>query len=193
MYLPKYIWILPCVLILVTADHAGQSILDSTGSLSPNAVPMMGKKDAAPREVPSFTSGYLPPAFPQYIRGRPNKRRSSPSRTSWHLGKRHPTDLHTSSWLGSLFKPSTMEMAAGKRSATPNEWNSPWDNMLRSSQGFRFHEGGSDLLNRHLMYKRTSENVDQDTDEPDIDIDESIYAEYGGLMDDVSLVRSSSI
>ena len=186
---------LPCVLILVTADHAGKSILDSTDSLSPNAVPMMGKKDAAPREVPSFTSGYLPPAFPQYIRGRPSKRMSSPSRTSWHLGKRHPTNLHSSSWLGSLFKPSTMEMAAGKRSATPNEWNSPWDNMLRSSQGFRFHEGGSDLLNRHLMYKRTSADVDQDTDESDSDTfnrDESNYAEYGGLMDDVSLVRSSS-
>ena len=63
--------------------------------------------------------------------------------------------------------------------------------MLRSSQGFRFHEGGSDLLNRHLMYKRTSEDVDQDNNEPDIDTfnnDESNYVEYGGLMDDSSLV-----
>ena len=46
------------------------------------------------------------------------------------------------------------------------------------------------------MYKRTSADVDQETDEPDIDTfnnDESNYAEYVGLMDDVSLVRNSSI
>ena len=63
--------------------------------------------------------------------------------------------------------------------------------MVRSSQGFRFHEGGGDLLNRHLMYKRTSSDVDRDNDETDLDTftnDESNYTEYSGLMDDASLM-----
>ena len=197
-----------CVLIVlilaipekITADQAGQSVFDSNANLSPNAVPMMGKKDAAPREVPSFTSGYLPPAFPQYMRARPSKRDAKPSRTSWHLGKRQRNNFinlpanYPRSMMSGLATPTDSE--ATKRSATPTEWNSPWDNMLRSSQGFRFHEGGSDLLNRHLIYKRTPAETDQEATFSDVDSFPNVgheyeYADYGGLMDDVSLVSSA--
>ena len=168
----NYPLLLSLLLSQASGDHAGNQVQAGAG-LSPNAVPMMGKKDAAPREVPSFTSGYLPPAFPQYIRQ--SKRDSL---ASWHIGKRGPATQ-----LGSL-PPLTRP---GKKSARPREWNSPWGNP---AQGFRFHEGGSDIfnMNRNLLYKRS------DTEEEPSDIinnfpsDGMEYADYGGLMDDASLV-----
>ena len=168
-----------------TADETGRRPLDPTASLSPNAVPMMGKKDAAPREVPSFTSGYLPPAFPQYLRGRPSKREPGSYPSSWHIGKRQPVNKP---WLANLSK----QGAVGKRSATPTEWNSPWYKMPRSGQQFRFHDGGSNLQNSNLVYKRSPEDITRETEYLDLassEADGLQYLEYGGLMDDASLVR----
>ena len=181
------------------ADKAGHGSSDDLAGL--NAVPMMGKKDAAPREVPSFTSGYLPPKYPQYMRGRPSKREESDEELlpyTWHLGKRQPSKLFLSSWLGSILKPSSTAVGTpSKRSAVPSDWSSPWNNMLRSQQGFRFHEGGSDLFNRNLMYKRAaiSTKPEDTTDAFDRNFNNLIehdYVDYGGLMDDASLVRNKS-
>ena len=157
---------------LVTAIE-GQRALQLPEGL--NNVPMMGKKDASPRDVPSFTSGYLMPAYPQYMMNRQSKRDAEVPAT-WHLGKRAPWTLERSSWVDSLFKPSpstsgqgkrslsawTSPWASnslGKRSAIPNDWSSPWDHALRSPQGFRFNEAGHDLLTRDLVYKRTDESA----------------------------------
>ena len=204
MVLLKRVCLVSCILTLlspksVTADHANQRPADSTASLSPNAVPMMGKKDAAPRDVPSFTSGYLPPAFPRFMS--PSKRLPSPS-PSWHLrrieltrpGQSQPTIrtkrdgdgtmLHTSSWLGSLLKPHRTGSESGKRSARPTGWSSPWYNRMGSSPGFRFHQEGSDLFNRNLMYKRTADGPIQDS-EPFTNYEQE-YRDYGGLMDEVN-------
>ena len=117
------------------------------------------------------------------MRARLNKREQSPFRTTWHLGKQQPTNLHTSSWLGSLFKPTTVETSAGKRSAIPNEWNSPWDNVLRSPQGFRFNEaGGRELFNRHLMYKRTPDAFYQETNPSDMESFNSNEQKYADRL-----------
>jgi len=51
--------------------------------------------------------------------------------------------------------PWASKASAGKRSAIPNTWSSPWEQPLRSPQGFRFNEAGHNLLTRDVMYKRT--------------------------------------
>jgi len=148
----------------------GQRILQLPDGL--NNVPMMGKKDAYPRDVPSFTSGFLVPAYPQYMMNRQSKR-DVELPVTWHLGKRSPWSLEQSSWVDSLFKPSpanpssgkrsissspgASKTSAGKRSAIPNTWSSPWEQPLRSPQGFRFNEAGHNLLTRDVMYKRNFE------------------------------------
>jgi len=297
-----------------------------------NSVPHLGKKSALPIDVPSFTSGFLPPTYPKYMQTRFDKRDSFP--TSWHIGKRDPWTEHmvnivygqpdaddstevpekrapwtgawanvvwkpadlqkssltagkrapwTSSW-GALLKPTTTQeksrsankrsaipndqepndssevpekrapwtgawanvvwkpadlqkssLTAGKRapwtstwgalvkptttqeksrsenkrSAIPNDWNSPWENMIRSPQGFRFHDAGTDFLSRDVMYKRGGDftsnlnsvpMIGKRDPEPYIssdghpNSDQSMetydYQEGGRLMDDAALVSS---
>merc|ERR1712183_118455 len=99
-------------------DMEGErDIANTVAGLSPNAVPMMGKK----ADVPSFTSGFLPTSFPLYMRTQQSKRGPKPYPTTWHLGKRQPRTLQKTSWLGSLYKPAPSEAPLGKRSAIPNE------------------------------------------------------------------------
>merc|ERR1711892_1054056 len=167
-----------------------------------NSVPHLGKKSASPVEVPSFTSGFLPPTYPKYMRTRFSKRAPFPA--SWQIGKREPWTEHlvsvvygqsepndsadvpekrapwTGAWANIAWKPAALQNAAvapgkrapwtsawgallqpthtktktSKRSAIPNDWNSPWENMIRSPQGFRFNDGGHDFLSRDVMYKR---------------------------------------
>jgi hypothetical protein len=50
----------------------GQRVLQLPDGL--NNVPIIGKKDAYPRDVPSFTSGFLNPTYPEYLRNRQSKR-----------------------------------------------------------------------------------------------------------------------
>jgi len=221
-----------------------------------NSVPHLGKKSASPVEVPSFTSGFLPPTFPKYMRNRFNKRERYP--TSWQIGKRDPWTEHminiaygqpepedsnqipdkrapwTGAWANIVWKPAELQkssLAPGKRaswtstwgslpkpnhssaikrSAIPNDWNSPWENMVRSPQGFRFHDGGHDFLSRDVMYKRGEDftsnlnsvpMIGKRDPEPYIssdghpNSDQSMetydYQETGRLMDDASLVSSS--
>lgn len=72
----------------------------------------------------------------------------------------------TGSWANIVFKPSTLEtnprqgkrsgVQEVKRSAHPNDWsNANWGNLMRTRQGFRLHDGGSDYLDNSVMYKRT--------------------------------------
>ena len=91
----------------------GQRVLQLPDGL--NNVPMMGKKDAYPRDVSSFTSGFLNPTYPEYLRNRQSKRDADVPAT-WHLGKRAPWALERSSWVDNLFKPSPSNSAQGKRS-----------------------------------------------------------------------------
>merc|ERR1711970_534076 len=126
------------------------------------------------------------------MRTQQSKRGPKPYPTTWHLGKRQPRTLQKTSWLGSLYKPAPSEAPLGKRSAIPNEWNLPWDNVLTAPQGFRFNEARNDLFNRDLIYKRAavgsyqannlSEVESSNSDEQHLD-----YAQYRGLMDDASL------
>jgi len=264
-----------------------------------NSVPHLGKKSASPVEVPSFTSGFLPPTYPKYMRTRFNKRAPFPA--SWQIGKREPwtehmvnvvygqpepndsadvpekrapwtgawanivwkpTDLQntaiapgkrasepndaadvpekrapwTGAWANIAWKPAALQNAAvapgkrapwtsawgallqpthtktktSKRSAIPNDWNSPWENMIRSPQGFRFNDGGHDFLSRDVMYKRGGDftsnlnsvpMIGKRDPEPYISSDghpnseeamESYdYQDSGRLMEDSALVSSS--
>jgi len=166
-----------------------------------NSVPHLGKKSASPLDVPSFTSGFLPPTYPKYVKSRYNKRERFPA--SWQIGKRVPWTDHmvdikygtlgddernsgpekrapwTGAWANAVWKPPTMHKSQkkaswtsawgallqptitkgypsrdGKRSAIPNDWNSPWENMVRSPIGFRFNDAGHNFLSRDVMYKR---------------------------------------
>lgn len=225
-----------------------------------NSVPHLGKKSASPVEVPSFTSGFLPPTYPKYMRSRFNKRERFPA--TWQLGKREPWTEHvvniqygqpendsadvpekrapwTGAWANIVWKPSDLQKSAlvpgkrapwtsawgalpqpthtqsfsrsaSKRSAIPNDWNSPWENMIRSPQGFRFNDGGHDFLSRDVMYKRGGDftsnlnsvpMIGKRDPEPYISSDghpnsdeamESYdYQDTGRLMDDSALVSSS--
>jgi len=226
-----------------------------------NAVPHLGKKSAAPVEVPSFTSGFLPPTYPKYMRSRFNKRERFPA--TWQIGKREPWTEHmvkvvygeqdpedpakvpdkrapwTGAWANVVWKPAELQKsaltpgkrapwtsawgallqpahskgssrAANKRSAIPNDWNSPWENMIRSPQGFRFNDAGHDFLSRDVMYKRGGDftsnlnsvpMIGKRDPEPYITSDghpnteESMesydYQDAGRLMDDSALVSSS--
>ena len=226
-----------------------------------NAVPHLGKKSASPLEVPSFTSGFLPPTYPKYMRSRYNKRERFPA--TWQIGKREPWTDHllnivygepdtdnsatvpgkrapwTGAWANVVWKPASLQKssiapekrapwtsawgallqpdhakssskAASKRSAIPNDWNSPWENMIRSPQGFRFNDGGHDFLSRDVMFKRGVDfnsnlnsvpMIGKRDPEPYIasdghpDSEEAMesydYQESGRLMDDSALVSSS--
>merc|ERR1719394_984777 len=148
------------------------NVLDTAGL---NSVPMMGRK-RAPIDLPSFTSGFLPPKYPKYMRVRPNKRAEEeegekPSlATTWASimgnrpasmfnnvpGKRRPW---TSSWANIMVKPASLYQAkpGNKRTAVPSDWGSGYDNLLRAPQGFRFHSGGQDYMARDLLFKRAKE------------------------------------
>jgi len=193
------------ILLLATATLAasdplgagleGQRILQFPDGL--NHVPMLGKKDtnSYPGDVGSFASSILLPVYGQI------KRAAMPA--TWHLGKRAPWALERSYWVNNLFKQPSSNSDQGKRSlsawtwttsmdknkkmpgkrtAIPNDWNSPWDHVLRSPQGFRFNEAGHDRLTRDLIYKRSPapepihENLkdqQKDTDKDDTDQRES--------------------
>ena len=147
------------------------NVLETAGL---NSVPMMGRK-RAPIDLPSFTSGFLPPKYPKYMRVRTNKR-GEEEKTSlaatWASimgskpasmynnvpGKRRPW---TSSWANIMVKPASLYQNSppGKRTAVPSDWGSGYDNLLRSPQGFRFHSGGQDYLARDLLFKRAKEVV----------------------------------
>ena len=149
------------------------NVLETAGL---NSVPMMGRK-RAPIDLPSFTSGFLPPKYPKYMRVRTNKRgeegeeKESSLAATWASimgsrpasmynnvpGKRRPW---TSSWANIMVKPASLyQKAPGKRTAVPSDWGSGYDNLLRSPQGFRFHSGGQDYLARDLLFKRAKEVV----------------------------------
>ena len=149
------------------------NVLETAGL---NSVPMMGRK-RAPIDLPSFTSGFLPPKYPKYMRVRTNKRgedgeeKKTSLAATWAsiLGSR-PASMYnnvpgkrrpwTSSWANIMVKPASLyQKSPGKRTAVPSDWGSGYDNLLRSPQGFRFHSGGQDYLARDLLFKRAKEVV----------------------------------
>ena len=172
LVLPLLISLAP--IVLAAPQERLGNVLETAGL---NSVPMMGRK-RAPIDLPSFTSGFLPPKYPKYMRVRTNKRgeeeeEESPSLMStWASimgsrpasmfnnvpGKRRPW---TSSWANIMVKPASLyqKSSPGKRTAVPSDWGSGYDNLLRSPQGFRFHSGGQDYLTRDLLFKRSKEVV----------------------------------
>merc|ERR1712227_402606 len=124
------------------------NVLDTAGL---NSVPMMGRK-RAPIDLPSFTSGFLPPKYPKYMRVRTNKRGEEEE-------EKKPSLAATwASIMGS--RPASMyNNVPGKRRPWTSSWASGYDNLLRSPQGFRFHSGGQDYLARDLLFKRAKEVV----------------------------------
>ena len=173
LVLPLLISLAP--IVLAAPQERLGNVLETAGL---NSVPMMGRK-RAPIDLPSFTSGFLPPKYPKYMRVRTNKRgeeeeeEENPSLMStWASimgsrpasmfnnvpGKRRPW---TSSWANIMVKPASLyqKSSPGKRTAVPSDWGSGYDNLLRSPQGFRFHSGGQDYLTRDLLFKRSKEVV----------------------------------
>jgi len=155
-------------------EGPGQGLLDNAGL---NSVPMLGKK-RAPMDLPSFTSGFLPPAHPKYMRLRTNNpKRDEEKRAPWtgawanimaakpeamyrnQGGKRMPW---SGNWASLMAQPQSTNAGAPatKRSAVASDWNIGYNNLLRAPQGFRFHSGGQDYLLRDLMYKRAKEVAD---------------------------------
>jgi len=76
----------------------------------------------------------------------------------------------TGSWANIVFKPGALQtdprtgkrsgVQEVKRSAHPNDWsNANWGNLMRTRQGFRLHDGGSDYLDNSVMYKRAMDPV----------------------------------
>ena len=55
-----------------------------------------------------------------------------------------------------------------KRTAAPTDWRLGYDNLLRSPQGFRLHDG--DYFARDLMYKRTQKAKDVTSQEDNTEI-----------------------
>ena len=146
------------------------NVLETAGL---NSVPMMGRK-RAPIDLPSFTSGFLPPKYPKYMRVRTNKRgeeKTSLAATWASIMGSRPASMYnnvpgkrrpwTSSWANIMVKPASLYQNSppGKRTAVPSDWGSGYDNLLRSPQGFRFHSGGQDYLARDLLFKRAKEVV----------------------------------
>ena len=91
-----------------------------------NSVPHIGKRLSL---VPSFTSGFFSPSYPQFLQDRVGKRediegsRGAPTdmanyRPSWHFGKRDDDELAkrdpwTSTWANIVWRPD-MKATPGK-------------------------------------------------------------------------------
>lgn len=134
-----------------------------------NAVPRLGKKAALPREMPSFTSNYLPgSSLPEFLKGKPLLKRAPespevadiPREFSWHLGKRAPW---TGAWANIMWKPQRLLEQAPKRSAmaVPSEWE--WNNFGRQMKGFRYADPHHDFLSRDVLYKRADMQMDTES------------------------------
>ena len=136
------IYSVPVFLILVIYTNAApiEAEMEAHGALQfpdmSSTIPMKHKKDANPRDVPSFTSGLLSHTYPLYLRERQSKR-DSELPTSWHLGKRAPWTLEGSSWAANMFKPSPTNNAQDKRSLSAWMTTSPWANSNKISAGKR--------------------------------------------------------
>ena len=104
---------------LALGDTAGGPLLD-IDPFAPNSVPMMGKKSQlarlAQKRGPRF---YYSRSFMPMLRlKKAENEMPYEYKTPWHLGKRRAdspghkrsaSDLYSSAWLGSLFKPSSTE------------------------------------------------------------------------------------
>jgi len=106
--------ILAIILSLAIAEplEGPGKLLDTAGL---NSVPMMGRKRM---DVPSFTSGFLPPSYPKHMRIRQNKRETDEKRSPW-----------TGAWANIMAaKPASMyqNIPGGKRSP----WSGSWANLL---------------------------------------------------------------
>ena len=164
LVLPILISLSSPLLVQAAPQERLGNVLETAGL---NSVPMMGRK-RAPIDLPSFTSGFLPPKYPKYMRVRTNKRDlaatwasimgSKPASMYNNVpGKRRPW---TSSWANIMVKPASLyQNKQTKRTAVPSDWGSGYDNLLRSPQGFRFHSGGQDYLAKDLLFKRAKEVV----------------------------------
>ena len=128
--------------MLVISTHAAplEAEMLAQGALQlpdrSSTIPMKQRKDANPRDVPSFTSGILSHTYPLYLRGRQNKR-DAELPTSWHLGKRAPWALEGSSWAANMFKTPPRNNAQGKRSLSTWMSSSPWANIKKTTAGKR--------------------------------------------------------
>ena len=114
-------------LALALADSAGGPIMDSD-LFAPNSVPMMGKKrqmaTPAQKRGPKFY--YLRSFMPMLRLKKEEEEMPFEYKTPWHLGKRlaasqynkraaTASDIYTSAWIGSLFKPSSTDSLSKNR------------------------------------------------------------------------------
>ena len=128
------------ILVIFTNAAPLEAELEAEGALQfpdmPSTIPMKHRKNANPRDVPSFTSGLLSPTYPLYLRDRQSKRYAELP-TSWHLGKRAPWTLEGSSWAANMFKPPPSNKAEVKRSLSAWMSTSPWAITYKISPGKR--------------------------------------------------------
>ena len=72
-----------------------------------------------PVHIPSFTSGFLVPSYPKFLRARFAKRDDDPEtinsmssyRPSWQFGKRDPW---TGAWANAVWKPDMLKESESK-------------------------------------------------------------------------------
>ena len=110
---------------LALGDTAGGPLMDND-HFAPNSVPMMGKKSQlarlAQKRGPRF---YYSRSFMPMLRlKKAEDEMPFEYKTPWHLGKRladseghkrAASDIYSSAWIGSLFKPSSTEALSKSR------------------------------------------------------------------------------
>ena len=159
-------------LLLAVPQEGSGNVLDGA-LMAPNSVPMMGRK-RAPMQVPSFTGGFMPAAYPKFLRLRTSKRegagqeKRAPWTGAWanimaskpasmyqnSPGKRAPW---TSSWANILPVP------AGKRAP----WTSSWANiMAKPAAMYQNNQGKRALWNSSWENLMTKPDANQDKRAP---------------------------
>ena len=134
---PPLALLLTLPLALAAPDGSAGNVFDTAGL---NSVPHLGRKRTL--DLPSFTSGFLPPKYPKFLRPRASKREEGesqpPAGSAWAKimasrpasmfnnvpGKRRPW---TSSWANIMVKPEGVyQHGQGKRAP----WTSSWANIM---------------------------------------------------------------
>ena len=113
------LFLFPCLLVLRKGKASEGVSKDMELLHSANSVPHLGKRIPVPVHIPSFTSGFLVPSYPKFLRARFAKRdpekpetinSMSSYRPSWQFGKRDPW---TGAWANIVWRPDIVKESEG--------------------------------------------------------------------------------
>ena len=113
------VFLFPCLIVLHKGEPSEGFSKDMELLHSANSVPHLGQRVPMPVHIPSFTSGFLVPSYPKFLRARFAKRDDDPEtinsmssyRPSWQFGKRDPW---TGAWANAVWKPDMLKESQGK-------------------------------------------------------------------------------